>query len=200
MPKPPLISTIDDACAFICVWFGWSHDLAGADIRLPFAVPPAVEALNRGLGRMWLEGGSAAGGVNVLDLQDTILSPHAYEVGAEGVVPIIWENQGVWGCGFKPEANGRMWVKGEWPDGESDRSEWCPVEHPIEAAVLYVLLGNTLWGSPSCASDDEDEKPAEADRLLWNFAPWSDFAGFWCDDKRSLLRLQGSGWGVTARR
>jgi hypothetical protein len=200
MPQPPQLATIDDACAFIRAWFGWTCDLAGAEIRLPFAAPPAIETLNRRLGRLWLDARAAPGGVNVLDLQDTILPPHAYEAGPDGVAPMIWENQGVWGCGFKPEANSRMWVKGDWPDGLSDRYEWRPVEHPIEAAVLYVLLGNTLWGSRDCAADDEDDKPAEADRLLWTFAPWPDFAGFWTNDERSLIRMQGTGWGVTARR
>ena len=204
---PKTISTVDDACTFIINWFGWSDDLAGSQITLPFVVPQAIQTLNHRLGRLW-EDPRACGDVNIFDSQDTLISPHQYEAGPDGVVKAIWENQGVWGCGFKPETGAQLWVTGCWPtdegcpptrDDECDAA-WRPTQDVIDTAVIFELLQHAVLASVDCQYDDEDEKPDEADRLLWAFAPWADFSGFWTNKDQSLIRMQGWGWAMTARR
>jgi hypothetical protein len=169
---PQIISTVDEACTFISRWFGWKDNLAGPQITLPFTVPRAIETVNRRLGRLWLEDRQAHGEIDIFGSQDSLISPHQYQARPDGIVPMIWENQGIWGCGFKPEMGAQLWVTGDWPDDDSGSRE----------------------------SDDEDEKPAGADRLLWTFAPWAGFRGFWTNNDQTLIRIQGLGWGVAARK
>jgi len=196
MNEAPQISTVDEACTFISCWFGLKNDLVGSQIALPFAAPQAIETVNRRLGRLWLEHGN----IGIFDSQDTLISPHRYQVLPNGIVPLIWENQGVWGCGFRPEISAKLWVKGDWPDDHSETNAWRPTQDVVETAVVFVMLSNMVWASIDCAMDDKDEKPAGVDRLLWNFAPWAGFSGFWTNNEKTLIRMQGSGWGVTAQR
>jgi hypothetical protein len=200
MNEAPQISTVDEACTVISSWFGWKNNLVGSQITLPFAVPRAIETVNRRLGRLWLEDPQTRGDFRIFDSQDTLVSPHRYQARPDGIVPMIWENQGVWGCGFKPEMSAQLWVTGDWPDSQSDTHAWRPTQDVVDTAVIFVMLANAIWASADCRMDEEDEKPAEADRLLWTFAPWAGFSGFWTNNDRTLIRMQGSGGGVTARR
>jgi len=195
MNEAPQISTVDEACTVISNWFDWKDDLAGSQIKLPFAVPQAIETVNRRLGRLW-----SRGEIGLFGSQDKLISPHRYQARPDGIVPMIWENQGVWGCGFKPEMSAQLWVTGDWPDDHSDTQAWRPTQDVVDTAVIFVMLANAMWASAKCEMDEEDEKPDEADRLLWTFAPWPEFSGFWTNNDRTLIRMQGSGWGLTARR
>ncbi|WBL81607.1 hypothetical protein I3J27_14735 [Bradyrhizobium xenonodulans] len=196
MSEPPqIIATVEDACSFISGWFGWKNDFAGSEITLAFAVPPAIRTTNRRLGRLWLERGN----INIFESQDTLISPHRYEARPDGVVPIIKENQYAWACGFKPETGAQLWVTGDWPDDQPGSRAWRPTQDVVDTAIIFVVLANAIWASADCQMDEE-EKPTELGQLLWKFAPWAGFSGFWTDGDRTVMRMQGSGWGVTAHR
>ena len=196
MNEAPQISTVDEACTFIRTWFGLKNDLVGSQITLPFEVPQAIETVNRRLGRLWLEHGN----IGIFDSQDTLVSPHRYQARPDGIVPMMRENQDVWGCGFRPEMSAQLWVSGDWPDDQSGTRTWRPTQDVVDTAVIFVMLANAIWTSADCEMDEEDERPAETDRLLWAFAPWAGFSGFWTNDDRTVIRMQGRAWGVTARR
>jgi hypothetical protein len=195
-----IVSTVEEACTVVSRWFGWKNDLVGSQITLPFAVPQAIQTVNRRLGRLWLEDRHARGDINIFDSQDTLISPHRYEARTEGVVPIIWENQGVWACGFKPETGAQLWVTGDWPDDQSGARAWRLTQDVVDTAIIFVMLANTIWASADCEMDEEGRKPTEVDQILWTFAPWAGFSGFWTNTDQTLIRMHGSGWGVTARR
>ena len=112
---------------------------------------------------------------------------------------MIVENQGVWSCGFKLETGDRLWAAGDWPDARRGSPDWRLTPDPIDVAVIFVLLSNAVWASEDCEID-EDDKPATADRLLWSFSAFEGFSGFWTNDDMTIMRMQGAGWGVTARR
>ena len=194
MNEAPQISTVDEACTVISSWFGWKNNLVGSQIALPFAVPQAIETVNRRLGRLWLEDPQARGGINIFDSQDTLVSPHRYQARPDGIVPMIWENQGVWGCGFRPDMSAQLWVTGDWPDDQSDTHTWRSTHDVVDTAVIFVMLANAIWASADCRMDEEDEKPAEANRLLWTFAPWAGFSGFWTNNDRTLIRMHAGIW------
>ena len=194
-----IISTVDDACSLILRWFGWQDKLLGSRTPLSPAFPKAIRIVSHRLGRMWEEP-RPAGDVNLFNSQDRLIAPHHYQADADGLVPIIWENQGVWGCAVKPETGAQLWVTGDWPDAACGTAGWRPTADEIDKAIIFVLLANSVLASANCEYDDEDEKPDDADRLLWAFAPWSGFSGFWTNKEESLIRMQGYGWGVTARR
>jgi hypothetical protein len=189
-----IISTVEEACTVINGWFGWKNDVVGSQLILPFAVPQGIQIVNRRLGRLWLEDGN----VNIFDSQDTLISPHRYEARPEGVVPAIWENQGAWACGFKPETDAQLWVTSDWPDGQSGAHVWRPTQDVVDTAIIFVMLANAIWASADCPMDEED-RPTEIGRLLWKFASWAGLSGFWTNDDQTSLRMQGLGWGVTAR-
>jgi hypothetical protein len=191
---PPIIATVEEACTLIGDWFGWKDDLPGPRIILPFELPQGIQVVNRRLGRLWLENGN----VNIFDGQDTLISPHRYEARPDGVVPIIRENQDVWTCGFKPETGAQLWVSGDWPDDHTGSPAWRPTQDVVDTAIIFVMLANTTLTTANCQMDEE-EKPAAAGRLLWRFAPWAGFSGFWTNDDQTMMRMQGWGWGVTAR-
>lgn len=181
---------------FVSNWFGWERNLEGPPIDLSFGVPRAIQTINRRLGRLWLETPPA----KIFNLQDRLIPPQEYGFEPSGVVPIIWENQGVWGCGYKPETSSQLWVTGDWPDDQCGMREWRPTPDAIDIPIIFVILGNAVWASRECVMDENDEKPGHSDRLLWTFAPFAGFLGFWADRDMTLIRMQGSGWGVTARR
>jgi hypothetical protein len=198
--EPAQISNVDNACAVIKDWFGWQHDISGPPIVLPFAVPEAINTVNRRIGRLWLPDATSSGYPKIFDSQDTVIPPLRYQAQPDGIVPMIWENQSVWGCGFKPETGTQLWVTGDWPDEPKNAGGWRPTRDVVDTAIIFVLLANTMWASADCVMDKEDHAPAQVDRLLFTFAPWAGFAGFWTNSDRSLLRMQGSRWGVTACR
>jgi hypothetical protein len=191
-----IVSTVEEACTFIGDWFGLNNDLVGSEITHAFAVPQAIKTDNRRLGRLWLDDRH---GINLFDSQDTLISPHRYEARPDGTVPIIWENQGVWACGFNQETGEQLWVTGDWPDDQSGARDWRPTQDVVDTAIIFAMLANTIWTSADCEMDEE-EKPTEVDRLLWTFAPWAGFSGFWTNNDQTLIRMQGLGWAVTARR
>ena len=187
MDETPIIATVEEASGVIADWFGWNNDFAGSQIILPFEVPQSIQVLNGRLGRLWLENGN----VNFFDSQNTLISPHRYEARSDGVVPMIWENQGVWACGFKPETGAQLWVTGDWPDDQSSSRIWRPTRDVVDTAIIFVMRANAISASADCQMDEED-KPAEVGRLLWKFAPWAGLSGFWTNDNQTLMRMQGS--------
>jgi len=187
LDETPIIATVEEASGVIADWFGWNNDFAGSQIILPFEVPQSIQVLNGRLGRLWLENGN----VNFFDSQNTLISPHRYEARSDGVVPMIWENQGVWACGFKPETGAQLWVTGDWPDDQSSSRIWRPTRDVVDTAIIFVMRANAISASADCQMDEED-KPAEVGRLLWKFAPWAGLSGFWTNDNQTLMRMQGS--------
>jgi len=189
------ISNVDEACTFILNWFGLKGSHEGSQIQLPFEVPQAMKVVNRRLGRLWLNEPT-----EIFRGQDELISPLLYELGPDDIVPIIWENQGVWGCGFQPETGSQLWVTGDWPDDRCGMRAWRSTVDAVDTAIIFVMLGNAVWATDNCEMDEDDNKPPHADCLLWAFAPFAGFHGFWTDRDMTLLRMQGTGWGVTARR
>lgn len=196
MSESPKISSIEQACLFLSDWFGWKQSLEGPPLDPGLEIPDAIQTINRHLGQFWLHPSSA----NVLNQQDRLIPPQHYAAEPGGVIPIAFENQGVWAIGYKPDTGSRLWVTGDWPDDLRGDAEWRQTPHAIDPALIFVLLANAVWSAPDCAMDEEDDKPADADCLLWSFAPFAGFSGFWTDRDMSLIRMQGAGWGVTARR
>ena len=208
MSERSAITSVAQACDFMLRWAGADLDLAGPPIDQPFAIPDAVLALNSRLGQLWLHDSLPLQGVpsqlsKLFASQDTLLSPHDYQIGTQDIVPLIWENQCVWGCGYAPGRGSglvdRLWVTGDWPDDlmRTGRDHWRQLQVPVEQAVVFCLLTNFCMASQTGVSDQWD-KPAEADQLLGRFAPWAGFDGFWTDRQQSLIHL--SGLGLTIHR
>src|SRR5690606_31299072 len=131
--------------------------------------------------------------------QDSLIPPQEYETLENGIVPAIWENQGVWGCGFDPKDPEVLWVndsadpevrwaKDDSPDEHAHAYEWRPVPGAnISLPMIYVLLGNTVWSSTDVEMDELD-RPAWATVLLWQHGPWPGFQGFWTNENKTKLR------------
>ena len=90
-----------------------------------FALPDCVARLNARLGDLWRSAERVPGPLlryvtpflGLRDGQDRILNPNEYARDENGVVPAVWENQGVWGYGFDPNDVARLLVCGDWRDG-----------------------------------------------------------------------------------
>ncbi len=196
-----MITTVTDACVFVRQWFGWADELAGGPITAPFEVPDAIKCVNRQLGKLWLPNHDLPEPeVDLFSVQDRLVSPHCFEQDADGVVAAIWENQYVWGCGFKPSTGSQLWVSGDWPDAQSDMGAWRPTPDRVDTPIIFVLLANMMWASEMSEMDDADKRPTGIDRPLWRVGPWHGFDGFWINDARDIIRMQGLGWGLTAWR
>ncbi|MDO5643041.1 MAG: hypothetical protein Q4G26_11755, partial [Paracoccus sp. (in: a-proteobacteria)] len=139
----PLILDIEAACRFVSGWFGWRDAQNGPLIDQPFVVPPAIHALNRHLGRLW----HGAPPADLFTFQDRLIPPRDYAPDADGIVPILWENQSVWGCGFKPGTGAQLWVTGDWPDDHCGDAGWRATSHRVDQAIIFALLGNTVWAA-----------------------------------------------------
>ena len=189
------ISNVDEACDLIGRWFEWSEDLGGPELTLPFPVPPAIRTVHRRLGRLWLDPAGPA----IFSAQDHLIPPWEYRPDESGVVTVLSENQGVWQCGFTPETGSRLWVSDDWPDDHQGSPEWRATSDVIDTPIIFALLANTVFASQDCRWD-EDERPEGARWLLWSFAPFGEFSGFWTDDGLMLIRMQGTDWAATAYR
>jgi hypothetical protein len=122
--KAAQISNVDDACVVIKDWFGWQHDLSGPPIILPFAVPEAIDTINRRIGRLWLPETTPRGRSKIFDGQDTIIPPLHYQAQPDGIV--------VRRCGFKPETRTQLWVTGDWPDDQKNTGGWRPTRDAVD--------------------------------------------------------------------
>ena len=106
-----MLKTVDEACDFIAAWCQETGTHAGQPLACDFAVPDCVVRLNERVGDLWrsakrLPGpilGYATPFLGLLGGQDKILNPNDYAREQNGVVPVVWENQGVWGYGFDPD-------------------------------------------------------------------------------------------------
>ena len=198
------LNGVAEVCEFIQAWFGWQPDTS-SELDAAVPVPSAVRQLHHHLGHLWTSDSHSA----FFDIQDSLIPPRDYEPMDNGIVPAIWENQGVWGCGFDPTDPEVLWVndsadskvlwgKADLPDEHAHAYEWRPVPGAdLSLPMIYVLLGNTVWSS-SDVEMDEKPLPDWATVQLWNHGPWQGFQGFWIDANRTKLRMQGDNWGVTA--
>jgi hypothetical protein len=201
-----MLMTVDDACDFIAEWCQEPGSYPGQPLANDFAVPDCVARLNARLGDLWRSAERVSGPIlrrmtpflGLLDGQDRILNPNEYARGENGIVPAVWENQGVWGYGFDPKDVDRLLVCGDWCDGlRGDfETEWRRVEAKLEDALVCTLLINLCMES-NANWDDNAAKPEAAHIALWAHPAWSDFEGFWINEERTLIYF--SGWQVTQR-
>ena len=194
-----MVKTVDDTCEFIAKWCQEPGGYPGQLLANDFAVPDCVARLNARVGDLWRSAERVSGPVlryvtpflGLLDGQDRILNPNEYARNENGVVLAVWENQGVWGCGFDPNDVDRLLVCGDWCDGlqEDFETEWRRVEAKLEDALVCTLLINLCMES-NANWDDNTPKPETAHIALWAHPAWSDFEGFWINDGANVDLLQ----------
>jgi len=208
MEPSQLIMSVGDACDFAGRWLGITEDLSGPDLG-DASYPSSVKLLNSRFGKLWhsKEHGlrkvlnSPTFPLHLLEYQDVILPPREYQVDPDGVIDIVWENQGVCGFGYRPPDLDSLWVTGDWTDGVgTDFSEkWRPVDARVEDCIIFTLLSNLciFVATPADWGDTKMNRPAETDLLVWRHPVWKGL-GFWLD--RGFTTLHYSGGGLTVRR
>jgi hypothetical protein len=169
-------------------------------------VPDCIGRLNARIGLLWDSAKRLPGPflryatpfVGLFDGQDHILNPDDYAPDKNGIIPFVWENQGVWGYGFDPNAVDQLLVTGDWWYGppEDFGTGWCPIQAKPEDALVCTLLTNLCMQS-NADWDEEAPKPEATHLVLWRHPAWSNFDGFWVNDTRTLIYFRG--WRVTRR-
>jgi len=201
-----MLKTIDDACDFVATWCQDKCPYPGQAINLDFALPDCIVRLNARVGDLWHTAKPQPGPIlqyatpllGLLGGQDQILNPSKYARDEYGIVPFVWENQGVWGYGFDPTALDQFVVCGDWCDGvqRADDAKWRRVAARPEDALVCTLLINLCMQSDA-NWDDRAPKPEAAHTVLWQHPAWRDFDGFWVNDEQTLIYF--SGWQVMRR-
>jgi hypothetical protein len=201
-----ILKTVDDACDFIANWCGEKGNRPGPPILADFPVPECIVRLNERVGDLWytakpetsLEFEYATPFLGLLGGQDDIIDPHRYARDEDGIVRFVCENQGVWQCAFHPDNTDELLVRGDWCDGVrgSVTYRWHRVPAKTEDALLYTLLINLCIQS-NASWDDEAPKPEAARLPLWHHPAWTNFDGFWIDERRTLIYFDG--WQVRRR-
>lgn len=206
------IKTVSEACSFILEWTACVNAFRGAELSNKYVIPKCVAELNAKLGQLWQNNDHPLNAfphvsdqpVGLLDIQDLILNPKTYAADDEGVIPLVWENQGVWGFGFRPSEPEQLLVCRDWCDGlQSDFADkWRPVGVTTEDGLVWTLLSNFCFLAPEentvVEAYEFNRRPEDADRLLWRHPAWDGFDGFWTNSKRSVIFY--SGMGLTIRR
>jgi hypothetical protein len=195
-----MLKTVDDVCDFAGEWSREAGAYGGEPLSAGFAVPDCVARLNARVGQLWRRSDRVPGPVlrystpflGLLGGQDQILDPNRYARDEDGVVPFVWENQGVWGYGFDPDAPDHLLVTGDWCDGPQrnfDANWRCVLATPEDALVCTLLLNLCLQSD----GDWEDDRPKldAAHSILWRHPSWSNFDGFWINDARTLIYFMG---------
>lgn len=205
------ISSLSEACDFVLEWQGVPGRLPGKPLSgLAAQALPIVE-LNACLGLVWqskehpLKVDLSIPGkpVSVFEYQDRVLNPSDYEIDEQGIVSVVWENQGVWGMGFSPSDPGPLWVKRYWVDNVDalNGELWRRTNSTLDEGLTFALLSNFII---MIADDDEwqaDENnvSAETPVLLWRFQSITEgFPSFWTNDSRTAVHY--SGMYITVRR
>ena len=201
-----MLKTVDEACDFIADWCREKGSYAGQPVDADFAVPDCIVRLNARVGDLWRSAKRQPGPIlqyatpflGLLGGQDQILNPSGYARDKNGIVPFVWENQGVWWYGFDPDDVDQLLVSGDWCDGLGGdfETEWRRVAAKPEDALVCTLLINLCMQSDA-KWDDNAPKPQAAHLVLWQHPAWSDFDGFWINDEQTLIYFRG--WQVTRR-
>ena len=201
-----MLKTVDEACDFIAEWCQEEGSYAGQPLDAGIAMPDCIVRLSARVGGLWRSAKRLPGPIlhyatPFLGLpggQDKILNPSDYARDKNGVVPFVWENQGVWGYGFDPDDIDQLLVSGDWCDGlRGDfETDWRRVAAKPEDALVCTLLTNLCMQSDANWHDNAP-RPEAAHLVLWQHLAWSDFDGFWIDDERTLIYFRG--WQVTRR-
>lgn len=200
------LNTVDDACDFIAEWTGVEGTFAGATLPSEPPIPQCIRALNSRLGLVWqgsehpfwMVHTEGAGPVTLFDVQDHVLDPRTFALDDHGIIPVLWENQGVFGFGFDPNTDECLYVCRDWCDGlESEfPTTWRKAGATLEDGIVSALLGN-LWmlnfGDAEVELDELAPKPSDASELLWLHPAWRGFDGFWTDTGRTLFYYSGMG-------
>ena len=198
-----MLKTVDEACDFVAEWCGEEGDHAGQPVSVGFAVPNCITRLNARVGDLWrakrLPGPIlrySTPFLGLLEGQDQVLNPSGYVRDTNGVVPFVYENQGVWHYGFDPDDVDQLLVSGDWCDGVRGdfETEWRRVAAKPEDALVCTLLINLCMQSDA-KWDDNAPKPETARLVLWQHPAWSDFDGFWINDEQTLIYFRD--WQVT---
>jgi len=209
MKSSQLITSVGDACDLAGSWLGITEDLSGPDLG-DANYPSSVKVLNSRFGRLWHSTdhgvwkvlNSPTCPLHLLEYQDVILPPMDYQIDSDGVIDIVWENQGVWGFGYRPPDVDSLWVTGDWSDGiRTEFSEkWRPIQAHVDDCIIFTLVSNLCIFASTSADwgDPRMKRPAETDLLVWRHPAWKGFAGFWLD--RAFTTLHYSGMGLTVRR
>ena len=204
MAPSQLITSVGDACDFVSRWLGVTEDLSGPDLGKG-NYPDSIKLLNSRFGKLWHSQDHAlrkvlndpACPLHLLEYQDIILSPSDYEADSDGVIDIVWENQAVWGFGYRLPDLETLWVTGDWSDGvRTEFSEkWRAVHARVDDCIIFTLLSNLcVFGATLDDWDDPPtSRPAETDLLVWRHAAWKGFAGFWVDRDFTMLHYAGMG-------
>jgi hypothetical protein len=198
--------TVDEACDFVAEWCQQKGSYAGKTLSAGFAVPDSIVRLNARTGHLWHSAKRVPGPrlqyatpfLGLLGGQDQILDPNGYAPDKNGIVPFVWENQGVWGYGFDPDTVDQLLITGDWCDGRREyfETEWRRVPAKPEGALVCTLLINLCMQSEA-NWDDNAPKPESMLSVLWQHPAWSDFDGFWINDARTLIYFRG--WQVARR-
>lgn len=202
-----LVSSIKDANKFIRNWFGYHEDLSRTAILTEIQLPISVHDLNGVLGQLWetsdhplaktIHIGSPP--VNLFVNQDRIIDPLEYRLDETGTFTAISENQGVWTFGYRPEFPDRLWVTGDWADGQGHllKEKWREVEASIEDAFIFTLLGNLCLMSSTednWVFDDDQIQPLDGfETLIWRHPAWKGFEGFWANHDQTKIQYCSMG-------
>src|SRR5215468_8985738 len=183
-----MLRTVDEACDFIADWCSEKGSYAGQPVEADFAVPDCIVRLNARIGDLWRSAKRQTGPslryatpfLGLLGGQDNIVNPGSYARDKNGIVPFVWENQGVWSYGFDPDDLDQLLVSGDWCDGprRDFEPEWRRVAAKPEDALVNTLLINLCMQS-NAKWNDNAPKPQAAHVILWQHPVWSNFDGFW---------------------
>jgi hypothetical protein len=200
-----MLKTIDEACDFVAEWCQEKGAYPGEALNTGFAVPDCILRLNARVGHLWNSAKRLPGPVlqyatpflGLLGGQDQILNPNGYSPDKNGIVPFVWENQGVWGYGFDPDDVDQLFVTGDCCDGRRGNfeTEWRRVPAKPEDALVCTLLINLCMQSD--ANWEDTPRPEATHLILWQHPAWSDFNGFWINSAKTLIYF--SGWRITRR-
>jgi len=198
------LNALEQIIKFINDWTGLSASPA-IIANLPTSAPEPLKTLSREMGAFWenppypyapktLNGHTKRG---LFLAQDYIKNPFSEKPNAEGLIPLISENQGVWHFSYSQEH--QLFYQGDWSWGSVDSSP-SPVPFPatIMDALCFALLGNffaymdnVTWQDISIHPDDT--WPDDIVVKLWNHSAWNNYKGFWTNEERTALLYDGVG-------
>lgn len=196
-----IIKNLKDCHEFICSWLGNEQSKLTITELPTDNFPTYIEILRSHFGQLRQnDNRPQTEKINrshtprsLLECQDVILNPISYCPTAEGIIPFIVENQGVWQFGFHPSKGEALFVSGDWniDDGNAQRETWKELDATVEDALIFTLLGNLCL---MCAEDedwnfDEDTRASDEPEcaLLWDHDAWEEFDGFWTNSDRTLI-------------
>ena len=196
------VGNLKTVCEFILNWFGVDGTYPGDPLNDADINPDCFVTLNSMLGGLWNVGEHPIkcltqhhrSNLGLFAIQNIIENPVNFKLDDDGVIGVIFEDQGVTNFGFRKEEPSQALVCGAWSDMTD--GPWRKIDDRLEDILVYFLFTNFCFLATSDRDLVDDEAKEKANTLLWCKTVHAAPRPVWTNESRDILRFPDLGFSL----